>query len=51
VERGGFMTALARAAKVPQRRDATILSEMTEHHSIADWHLDKRVPIALILRL
>ena len=51
VELGGFMTALTLAAKVPQRRDATTLSEMTEHQSIADWHLDKWVPIALIFAI
>jgi len=45
------MTALTLAAKVPQRRDATTLSEMTEHQSIADWHLDKRVPIAFIFAI
>jgi len=45
------MTVLLRAAKLTRRHAARLQDQMTEHHVIADWHLDKRVPIALIFAI
>jgi len=47
----GFMTVLQRLAKLTRRHAAALKDLMTDHQPLADWHLDKRVPIALIFAI